>query len=314
MLNDHDPFLTEMLDRRRERLERGPYHSPTLDQVEGSLLRLFAEQGSPNSRIEDLARMAGGASKEQFVFRRIDGATGEGERLVLRMDPTEGVLETSRERECEILDAMNGIVPVPEVRFRDLDGSILGGTGMVTTFRPGVTKPASSGSGVTGLGTAFSPEWRAKLSPEFVELLKGIHAFDFRASPLPHFGIPDQHPQQAALWRVNLWARVWREDASSASPIFALAEAWLRENLPSCDELVLLHGDFRTGNYLFDEATGRITCILDWEISHIGDHHEDLAWSLVRIFGSRAEDGTYLCSSLMPVDEFIERYEAATGR
>ncbi|MES2492518.1 MAG: phosphotransferase family protein [Pseudomonadota bacterium] len=311
---DQDPFLSDMLDRRRERIAGGPYHPVSDAAIGEKLQRLFAAHGKPAARAEDIRRMAGGASKEQFVFMYVDEAAGVREKLVLRMDPTAGVLETSRERECEVIEAVNGIVPVPAIRFRDLDGQWLGGTGMVTTFVGGVTKPSDAASGVTGLGTGFTPAWREKLSPRFIETLVKIHGTDVATASLAHFGVPDADPVQAALWRINHWARVWREDTREPLPIFALVESWLRENLPTCDELVLLHGDYRTGNYLFDEATAEITCVLDWEAAHIGDFHEDLAWSLVRIFGSRDAAGAYLCSSLMTVEELIARYEAATDR
>ncbi len=311
---DQDPFLSDMLDRRRERIAGGPYHPISDAAIGEKLQRLFAAHGKSAARTEDIRRMAGGASKEQFVFTYVDEAAGVREKLVLRMDPTDGVLETSRERECEVIEAVSGVVPVPAIRFRDLAGQWLDGTGMVTTFVGGVTKPSDAASGVTGLGTGFTPAWREKLTPRFIETLVKIHGFDFTTASLAHFGVPDADPVQAALWRVNHWARVWREIAREPLPIFALTESWLRENLPICNDLVLLHGDYRTGNYLFEEATGEITCVLDWEAAHIGDFHEDLAWSLVRIFGSRDADGTYLCSSLMTVDELVARYEAATGR
>ncbi len=279
---DQDPFLSDMLDRRRERIASGPYHPISVTAIGEKLQHLFAAHGKPHARAKDVRRMAGGASKEQFVFVYVDDTARVREKLVLRMDPTDGVLETSRVRECEVIEAVSAIVPVPEIRFRDLTGQWLGGTGMVATFVNGVTKPSDAASGVTGLGTGFSLAWREKLAPQFIELLVRIHGIDFRKADLAHFGVPDANPLQAALWRVNHWARVWREDAREPLPIFALVESWLRENLPTCDELALLHGDYRTGNYLFDEATAGITCVLDWEIAHIGDFHEDLAWSLVR--------------------------------
>lgn len=132
----------------------------------------------------------------------------------------------------------------------------------------------------------MSAAWPARLSPQFIDLLATIHGFEFRNAALPHFGIPDADadPRQAARWRVNLWSYMWRECAREPMPIFAVTEAWLRRNLPACSELVLLHGDFRTGNYLFDEESGDVTCILDWELSHIGDYHEDLAWTIATGF------------------------------
>ena len=49
---------------------------------------------------------------------------------------------------------------------------------------------------------------------------------------------------------------------------------------------MLVHGDYRTGNYLADE-TG-VTAILDWEGAHLGDPVEDLGWVCVKSwrFGS----------------------------
>ena len=311
---DQEPFLARMLDQRRRRIAVGDYHPVSIDALSSSLTELFRANGMPTARAAEIRRMAGGASKEQFVFTLLDDARNQSERLVLRMDPTDGVLETSRVRECEVIRAVVGHVPVPQIRFLDPDGSSLGAPGMVSTFIPGVTKPTQSESGVSGLGPRFSPEWRARLAPQFIDYLAKLHELQIGKNTFVHYGVPDAHPFQAALWRVNHWSRVWREDAIEPMPIMSVVEHWLRDNLPRCERTVLLHGDFRTGNYLFDESTGRITALLDWELSHIGDFHEDLAWSLVEIFGTRDTDGRYLCSGLMTLDDMLARYEARTGR
>lgn len=312
-IEDLDPNLDAMLDRKHAKLAKGEYHIISTEQVIEALKKLLSAHNITDAHVENVQRLAGGASKEQFLFTLV--RPGEfKEKLVLRMDPTNSVLETSRVQEFEILEAMHGVVPVPEVRFLDKDGRWLGLPGMVTTFVSGTTKPTQGGAGVSGLGTGFTQAWREQLTPQFIDILARIHRFDFRSAILPHFGIPDDNPEQAALWRVNLWSRVWRESTTEPCPIFAVTESWLRSNLPKCEELVLVHGDFRTGNYLFDEDSKKITAILDWELAHIGDFHEDIAWSLVEIFGGRSEDDIYLCSNLMSVDDYVANYEAATGR
>ena len=312
--DDQDRFLAEMLDRRPAKLSSGEYQPLTFAGIEAGLKRLLLANGLDNTEVSDIRRLAGGASKEQFLFSLKDNDSGTTELLVLRTDPTDGVLETSREREFEVLKAMQGVVPVPVARFLDPDGSLLGVPGMVTSFVRGGTKPPDAGAGVSGLGTGFSPQWRSRLAPQFMAMLRAIHAFDFRSADLPHYAVPDADPYQAARYRVNLWSRVWREGSITPNPVFAVVESWLRDNLPAADDLVLVHGDFRTGNYLFDGETGEFTAILDWELAHIGDYHEDLAWSLVEIFGARDEDGQYLCSNLLRLDDFIGGYEASTGR
>jgi aminoglycoside phosphotransferase (APT) family kinase protein len=59
---------------------------------------------------------------------------------------------------------------------------------------------------------------------------------------------------------------------------------WMRRNPPPpAQKIAVVHGDYRTGNFLFDEE-GRIRGILDWEMSHLGDPLEDLGWSLNRVW------------------------------
>jgi tRNA A-37 threonylcarbamoyl transferase component Bud32 len=42
---------------------------------------------------------------------------------------------------------------------------------------------------------------------------------------------------------------------------------------------VLVHGDFGPQNMLFDEVTVEATAIVDWELAHLGDGVDDLAWA-----------------------------------
>ena len=61
---------------------------------------------------------------------------------------------------------------------------------------------------------------------------------------------------------------------------------WLRGNLPLAVQPGLVHGDFRLGNLLV--ADGWLTGVLDWELAHLGDFHEELAFGCMAVwrFGS----------------------------
>ena len=109
--------------------------------------------------------------------------------------------------------------------------------------------------------------------------------------------------------------RAWSDRATEVPGDFNLGEAvvWMRENLPASADLVLVHADYRTGNYLFDEARAEITAVLDWELVHVGDYHQDLAWIGITSW-SPVIDGVRLASGLMTSDELCDRYAAATGR
>jgi aminoglycoside phosphotransferase (APT) family kinase protein len=65
----------------------------------------------------------------------------------------------------------------------------------------------------------------------------------------------------------------------SDRPVFALAFRWLEDHLPAPVEPVLLHGDFRMGNIMVD-ADG-LAAVLDWELAHLGDRHQDLAFGCI---------------------------------
>ncbi len=62
-------------------------------------------------------------------------------------------------------------------------------------------------------------------------------------------------------------------------PVFELALQWLKEKAPKASSSVLVHGDFRLGNLMIGE-TG-LAAVLDWELAHIGDPREDIAWLCV---------------------------------
>ena len=307
--DDLEPRIFDILEEKKLRRLRGPYSARTTEQVAQALDRLLAGR---DGQVAELGRMSGGASKEQFVFRYI---AGEGsEKLVVRLDPLEGIIETCRYREAEIMRAMRGVVPVPEVRYCDPEGALLGQPGLITAFVSGVAKPPNATAAVSGLRTSFSDEWRVRLAPQFVDNLVKIHAFDYRSADLPHYAVPDVHPYQTALRQVNWWAKVWRDDAVDAFPIISLVEHWLRRNLPVCHDPVFCHGDYRTGNYLFDAETGAVTAVLDWELAHVGDFHEDIAWNFQPVFGQRDEQGQMRYSGLFRREELIAAYEKASGR
>ncbi|MCB1748846.1 MAG: phosphotransferase family protein [Gammaproteobacteria bacterium] len=290
----------------------GPYHLASLDDVAARLLPFLAARGLEAPQVHRLRRMGGGASKEQFVFElRAQGMSPR--RCVLRMDPLEAAVITSRRREFEALRYVHGRLPAPEALWVDEDGGALGRPALITSFVDGVTRPSAIVSNVSGFGTVLGDDLRRRLSEPFLRHLVTLHGLNVRDPALAAFAVPDAFPEQAALWQVNWWTTVWRNDALAGIPLLGLAERWMRENLPASADLVLVHADYRTGNYLFDEARAEITAVLDWELVHVGDYHQDLAWIGITSW-SPVIDGVRLASGLMTSDELCDRYAAATGR
>lgn len=144
--------------------------------------------------------------------------------------------------------------------------------------------------------------------------LASIHTLDVSSVALASFDRPQVGTPESALWQLNRARRVWEEDRSIELPVMEVASNWLARNMPVLDTVSVVHGDYRSGNFLYDEDTLQITSVLDWERGYLGDRHRDLAWTASRVFGSLAEDGrTFLASGLVPVDQFFEEYERASG-
>jgi aminoglycoside phosphotransferase (APT) family kinase protein len=261
--------------------------------------------------VVDVARLGGGASKEQFRFVLTDGAAQTP--MVLRMDPLEGITETSRRREYELLQSMQDVVPAPRPLYLDADAVHFPQPAIIMEYVAGTPKPSGIGLSVTGLGTVLGDPLRAQIRPQYLDLLARIHRFDWRHANLPSFGHPTSDPKQPTRWLINFWKELLEQDVVAREPVIRLATQWLESHVPDCANPVLVHGDFRTGNYLFDEANGRITAVLDWEMAYIGDFHADLCWLLQPVFGTRI-DGVFRVSDIFEGEaDFLAAYEAASG-
>lgn len=315
---------------------------PTEHEIETILARKLAHRQSPRQVPPDLAAMtdylhaflsqvvvgdfeisdqrwfAGGASKIQMGFTlrwRPDSAAVESTKLVVRMEPAESLNSTSRAREFELLQAFRGVLPVPRPYWVDADGASFPEPALIYAFADGVTKPRQTKSGtLSGIGTQFGPDLRGKLGPQFVKHLATIHRLDVSGFTFASFDHPSVGTTQSALWQLNRARRVWDEDRGIDLPVVEVAAGWLERNLPKLDLVSVVHGDYRSGNFLFDEASSEITSVLDWERGYLGDRHRDLAWTASRVFGCLAEDGkTFLASGLVPIEQFFEDYERASG-
>ncbi len=319
----HEQFPCEKeIDRiltRKQQRRAGPGFSPiALETLVAGLEKLLTKHLGDAFKIDDARWLSGGASKLQMAFElewNRPGVGFEKTAMVLRMEPAESIVETSRLREFQLIKAFEGVVPVPPVFWCDSEGEYLPYPALIYGFAPGVTKPSNASSGVSGLGMSMPADLRVKLIPQFVNHLVRIHNHDFSQADLSAFDVPSIGTTQCAEWGLNWWERVWEEDCDEDAPIMRVAMAWLRRNMPVLDRASVVHSDYRTGNFLFTEHDTKISAWLDWELGRIGDRHQDIAWTTSRAFSSLAEDGkTRLVCGLMSEAEFYERYEQASGQ
>jgi aminoglycoside phosphotransferase (APT) family kinase protein len=209
-------------------------------------------------------RLSGGASMETWAFA-IDGAMGR-EDLILRRRSAPFDPDTARSvslaTEAALIQATgaNG-APVPPIRHicdaRDGLGEayVMGRVAGETLGRRIVSDPRFDAV-------------RGKLARQCGEVLVPIHA-----TPPPaglNLKVSDGEGE------LNRYEEVYRASGAER-PILELAFQHLRKHLPEPVDPILLHGDFRNGNIMFDPERG-VAAVLDWELAHIGDPAEDLGW------------------------------------
>lgn len=151
-----------------------------------------------------------------------------------------------------------------------------------------------------------TPEARHAIGLEFVDALAAIHDVELSGDWLEHFDVIDD-PKASALAQVDHWARYFDDSALVPIPAIDYAVSWLRRNLAYSPKLGLVHGDYRIGNFMIRD--GHIVSIFDWELAHVGDPIEDIAYSGMPLFRGR---NPMLSHLLMP-EEYFAYYESKTG-
>lgn len=232
--------------------------------VRAGLQKLAERLGGEGATVTEAQRLSGGASMETWAFG-FDGKRG-AERLILRRRAVAFDEETARSvslaTEAALIRATgaNG-ARVPTVRHvcDEQDGL---GEAYVMVRVDGETL----GRKITS--DARFDAVRPALARQCGESLVAIH----QTTP----------PRGLKLKAVNgseeldRYEEVYRATGAQR-PILELAFQYLRKHVPDPVEPVLLHGDFRNGNIMFDPEKG-VAAILDWELAHLGDPAEDMGW------------------------------------
>lgn len=265
----------------------------------------YLETQMPAARdltVTALERKSGGASRETWAFaaRWTENGRSAGGEFILRRDPTGGLLESDRGHEFTVLKALYGSgIPVPRTFWLELDSKAL--------ERPFFIMERIAGTAPVGTFPAgYPPSVQAYVTEQFADILARIHRFDWRAHGFEFLGVPATGTD-AARTQLHHWRRIYQQEALEPQPILEEAFLWLAAHVPSCDRITLVHGDYRSGNYLFTED-GTITAVLDWEMVHLGDPMEDLGWASMKFWTGRG-----LIAGLTTRDDLFARYQAAGG-
>jgi len=249
--------------------------------------------------VDELSRIAGGSSQETYRLRarwRV-GDTATDRPLVLRREPPSGLVIADRDLEYNVYRALSGRgLPAPEVHFLELDPKWLDRPFFIMDMAPG--KPGlfhTPGDPYEGFGE--------DIARQFWRYLGKLAAIDHREVGL---GSLRNGAEAGGYWahEIDRWEGIINTGEAVAEPIVHAAIRWLRRNPPpEAAKPVIVHGDYRSGNFLFT-SDGKISAILDWEMCHIGDPLEDVAWAI---------DPFWTMTRHLPLDEGLSVWEQASG-
>ena len=244
-------------------------------------------------------RIFGGASRETYKIRIKDQFNNE-EKLILRRTQESSLIETSQSTEYLAYSAYQDTsVPVPLMIDINEDQEILGAPFMLMQQLDGVAASPFTPN-------VYSPH-EQKLGEQFWSILGEIAKKDIADDFINQFDNTEIGP----CWKKELdkWVGVIREDSISVEPILEAGIRKLYGNEPKeSKKKSLVHGDYRNGNFLFLED--RITGILDWEMAHIGEPLEDLAWALSPIWSWQDQEKP---AYLIARQEALSIWEKASG-
>lgn len=305
--------LSGLLDDKIRSREAGHSgDSPSLAARTAALTGFLRAELGGDVAVHDMARMSGGGANETYGFV-LDHA-GQSGRFALRIKTPGAICATDATREFQMLGVVSRVLPAPKPLAVTEDPAWFGAPAFVAEFVSGTSVPTFDVPKATGLGVTYGARLRKSLAAPFIEHCAALHSYDgWDAADLGAFDIPRAGTTDAIDWRLAFWERSWEQDKVEEHPAMLLTRQWLEENKPAADRISLLHGDYRNGNFLFEEETGEFVSVIDWELCYLGDRHSDLAYTMLPGWGSLDENGVFLVAGLVDTETFIAEYERRSG-
>lgn len=172
------------------------------------------------------------------------------------------------EREYRVMHALRDTdVPVAKMICLCEDESIIGRAFFVMEFIDGRVMWEQ------GMPVSTAQE-RAAVYTELNRIMAAMHNLKIDSVGLSDFGRPGNYFER----QISRWTKQYRASETETIPAMDKLIDWLPKNIPSGDEISLVHGDFRLDNVIFHPTEPRVLAVLDWELSTIGHPLADFSY------------------------------------
>lgn len=202
-------------------------------------------------------------------------------------------------------------VPVARMHWLEEDEGVLGAPFYVMEKIEGRIPTDNPPYHAGGWMTEVSPEERAAIWWNGLDVLARIHQLDWQALGFGLLAQPERGPtpldQQLHYYRDFL---DWTMEGEP-HPVCEAALRWLQDNRPAGEPVRLAWGDARIGNMIFDGT--RCVAVLDWEMVGLGSPEMDLAWFMYLDRHHSEGIGVPPLPGIPSRTETAERYEQLTG-
>ena len=267
-----------------------------------------------------------------LAVEKVHGGTSN---VILSLDRGDGVMMLRRPpivpppgsdksvlREARVLTALAGTrVPHPRCYGYCTDPAVIGAPFYVMERVPGWAAQIIGDRIVNHPPFDTAPsEWGVAFA--MVDGFVALANVDYKAVGLADFGKPGNYlERQVDRWegQINSYPKLYAY-AGRDIPGYAYARDWLRANIPDDFTPGIIHGDVGTPNALFAfDRPVRLTALIDWELSTIGDPLIDLAWFTNKLRdeeepGRIDADALYNIANMPTRQELMRYYAAGTGR
>lgn len=241
-----------------------------------------------------IKKLSGGAIQENWAISgQLNSADYE---IVLRKNAETSVDASSdRKQEYDLLQRLYELgICVPQPLLFEAKDNVLNSDFFVMNKISGMAE----GHKLVRLN---DPKRQSKILSDIGHKLADIHAI----SADPELERIIQKPaKENYLEQMMAEFQTQLQKLNSQRPILEFAISWMQQAQPVVDDLVLVHGDYRTGNIMIDHD--HVSGILDWEFSHWGDRREDIGWFTAKCW--RFGQDTQWAGGIGTYKDFMQAY------
>jgi aminoglycoside phosphotransferase (APT) family kinase protein len=253
-----------------------------------------------------LRQFKGGQSNPTYLVET------PGRRYVLRRKPPGKLLPSAHavDREYRVIAALHAQgFPVAEPILYCADETVTGTAFFLMSHVEGrvfweAQMPSSN------------PTERAQVYDAMNATLARLHNFDPAAIGLSDYGRGENYVAR----QIERWSKQYRASETEKIDDMERLMAWLPAHLPPPQPPRLVHGDYRLDNIILAPDAPRISAVLDWELSTLGDPLADFSYHLMQWHTPPSEAGTgsligfdLAALGIPSLEDYVEAYVKRTG-